>query len=70
MKEEKIRLEFSGVELLENEPDWAIRKYPEGLLFKLMKKANELGLEGKTIDVVEVQENFATGAKYIDFIVN
>lgn len=62
------RLEFSGAEI--DMEDWAISKYPSGVLTKMMIKANELGLEGKKIKVIEVKENFATMQKYVEFILD
>lgn len=70
MKEEVIKLEVSHLELIDNPlEDWAISNYPMSILTKFMLKANEIGLEGKKIKVVEVKENFSTHQKYIDFIV-
>lgn len=62
-----IKLEFSDADI--NDEDWAISEYPFGVLAKMLLRANEIGIEGKKIDVVEVKENFATGRKYVDFII-
>ena len=43
MKEEITKLEFSGVEILNNGFDYGLRDYPEGYITKLMNKANEIG---------------------------
>ena len=67
MKKEVITLEFSNAEVME--PDYMLAAYPMGVLTKMMLKANELGLKGKEIEVVEVKENFATMNKYIDFVI-
>lgn len=64
---EKFKLEFSGAEM--SELDYNLSRYPMGVLTKMMLKANEIGLQGSKIEVVEVKENFATNNKYIDFII-
>lgn len=70
MKNEVIKLEFSDIDIIDNpKEDWAVREYPIGTLTKMMIKANEIGLQGKKIKVVEVLENFGTHRKYIDFII-
>lgn len=70
-KKQVIRLEFSGIDMMNNPTeDWAISQYPTGILTKMVMKANELGLQGKKIEVVEVQENFATKNRYVDFIIS
>ena len=48
--------------------DYSLQQYPDTYLTRLMLKANELGLEGRKIEVIEVKENFATGRRYVDFI--
>ncbi len=70
MKRETIKLEFSGVEIAVEDIDYNLSKYPMGILTKMMLKANEIGLQGKKIEVIEVKENFVTNNKYIDFIIN
>ena len=64
---EVIKLEFSHAEI--TEPDWALSTYPMGILAKMMLRANEIGREGKEIEVVEVKENFGIANKYIDFVI-
>ena len=64
----KTRLEFSGVELMEPQFDYMVRDMPDNFIVRVIEKANQLGLEGKTVKTVEVQENFATGRKYLDFV--
>ena len=67
-----IQLVNSRVEIDPLDPDYTLvhlTQYPAIYLTKLMLKANELGLEGKKIGVVEVKENFATRHKYVDFVI-
>lgn len=72
MKEEitkrPLKLLHSTVELDFFDYDYTVMYYPTSYITKLMLEANKLGLEGKKVDVVEVQENFATNRKYVDFI--
>lgn len=65
------KLELSKLDLvnLKIDPDWNVNKISDEYLLKLLKYANDLGLNGKKIkEVVGIQENFSTGNKYIDFI--
>lgn len=63
-------LEITQLELTQlKKEDYVWRKLSDFYLVRLLKKANELGLEGKKIkEVIGIQENFATGNKYIEFI--
>ena len=67
-----VKLLVSRVEIDPLDDDYRIRNfgddYPLSYIVKLVRKANELGREGKRVDILEVQENYATGNKYIDLI--
>lgn len=65
------RLEISGLELMQLDPeDFKWCQLSNFYLTRLLRMANNLGLEGKKIkDVVGIQENFATNNRFIDFIV-
>ena len=64
----KQQLLFSGIELDPLNPDYDLAAWPSGYILQIMRRANELGLEGKRVTVVEVRENFASGRKYLDLI--
>lgn len=67
----KERLEISKKELRElGDKDYElVRNLSQPYIFKLIRLANELGLEGKKIkEIVGIQENFSAGNYYIDFI--
>lgn len=57
-KEEKkiVQLSHSRVEIDPLDPDYSLSEYPASHITRLILKANELGLEGKTVKVIEVKE--------------
>ncbi len=63
----KVKMLVSRVEIDVFDPDYELR-YPSGYIWKLIQKANEMGLKGKKVKLVEITESFATGSKYIDLI--
>ena len=64
------RLAITEIELESLDPEdfkW-VRLNPS-YLTKLIHRANLLGLKGRKItEIIGVQENFATGQRYIDFV--
>jgi len=63
-----MKLEISQNEIIEGDSDWQVRQLSDCYLLKLIKFANELGLNGKKIKkIVKVTPTFMN-AVYIDFI--
>lgn len=66
---EKVRLEFSNVELSERDMDWEVRPLKDFYLIKLLNFANEIGLKGKKIkEIVRITPVDFSNRIYIDFI--
>ena len=67
---EMSQLEMSQLELVALDPeDFKWTRLSDFYLTRLLKKANELGLEGKRIkEIIGIEEQFGTFARHIDFI--
>lgn len=65
------RFEISHIEIATLDPSEfkIMRGMKEWYLLRLIRRANDLGLEGKKIkEICSIQENFANMQMYIDFI--
>lgn len=65
----KETLEISKIELQKIDPaDWKITKLSDFYLPRLLKKANEIGLQGKKIkEIIKCEDNH-NNMVYLDFI--
>ena len=65
-----VRLAISRCEIEALDPrDFTSSKMTSGYLVKILYEANRLGLAGRKItQIMTIQENFATGQCYLDFV--
>lgn len=66
----KHRLEISQQELHElSGMEFKVTRLKDAYLIRLLRLANKVGLEGKRMtEVYGIEEDFATGNLYIDFL--